>query len=303
VALQARGYRFVAVTPATHRLVNARAKNIWASSMEDVFGWSRPFATAVLDRELFEIAAEACILIPSDECPKPAWRSKLRAATLDGLIFLHSAFPTDAADAVFFGPDTYRFAAAVVEHLDTGLDAIRRAVDIGCGTGAAGILIALRRPEADVVLSDISSAAVAVAECNAEAAGATNTVCIQSDLFNDIEGSFDLIVANPPYLNDPAGRTYRHGGGTLGAALSLRILAEALPRLAPGGTLLLYTGSAIVAGCDVFFQSALAALTASGAMWHYREIDPDVFGEELATEAYAGTDRIAAVLLTVKRGA
>ena len=203
----------------------------------------------------------------------------------------------------FFGPDTYRFAASVSAHLREAPGRVRRAIDIGCGTGAAGLLIALACPDAEVLLADISQTAVAAAVCNAAAARAANARCVQSDLFASVEGRFDLIVANPPYLNDPAKRTYRHGGGALGAALSVRILQEALPRLAPGGTLLLYTGSAIVRGEDGFLQAASATLAPSGMRWRYREIDPDVFGEELQTAAYAAADRIAAVLLTVECGA
>jgi len=301
-ALRDRGYRFVAVTPATHRLVNARAENSWAASLADVFGWSRRFTGGVLDADLFAIAAEAGILEPAAGSAMPAWRSRLRAASLDGLLLLHSAFPTDAAEAVFFGPDTYRFAAAVTAHLHGGRP-VRRAIDVGCGTGAAGILIARAWPEADVVLADISGAAVALAACNAAAAGTDKVSCIRSDLFAQVAGDFDLIVANPPYLNDRARRLYRHGGGALGAALSLRIIKQSLPRLAPGGTLLLYTGSAIVGGRDAVFEGASAILAAAGLTWHYQEIDPDVFGDELRLPAYAGADRIAAVLLTVERPA
>ncbi len=299
-ALRDRDYRFVAVTPATHRLVNARIENTWAACTEDVFGWSRKFTGSALDPELFAIAAQAGILEPVAGSAIPAWRSRLRAASLDGLILLHSAFPTDTADAVFFGPDTYRFAAAVTAHVQ-GCRTIRRAIDIGCGSGAAGILIARACPQAEVVLSDISAAALALAACNAQAAGAARTLCVRSDLFRHVTGNFDLIVANPPYLNDPAGRLYRHGGGALGAALSLRILRESLRRLAPGGTLLLYTGSAIVAGRDAVFEAVSAMLAGAGLTWHYREIDPDVFGEELESPAYARVDRIATVLLTVER--
>jgi len=302
-ALLDRGYRFVAVTPSTHRIVNARAENTWATSMEGVFGWSRRFAGNVLDQELFAIAVESGILERVAGSAIPAWRSRLRAASLDDCLFLHSAFPTDAADAVFFGPDTYRFAAAVSGHLQASRRPIRRAIDLGCGSGAAGILIARACPDAEVVLSDISTAALALAACNAEAAGATRALCLCSDLFAQVTGQFDLIVANPPYLNDPAGRIYRHGGGALGAALSLRILAKSLKRLAPGGTLLLYTGSAIVAGRDAVFEAASAMLAGAGLTWHYRELDPDVFGEELAAPAYRSVDRIAAVLLTVERDA
>ena len=140
-----------------------------------------------------------------------------------------------------------------------------------------------------------------LARVNAALAG-VRVELVQSDILQSVDGEFDLIVANPPYMQDVAARTYRHGGGDYGEALSARIVREALPRLAPGGTLLLYTGSAIVNGFDTFLQSVqptLAALAGSCEVV-YAELDPDVFGEELETPAYASVERIAAVALTVR---
>ena len=76
----------------------------------------------------------------------------------------------------------------------------------------------------------------------------------------------------------------------------------ALDRLAPGGTLLLYTGAAIVDGHDAFRAAAVTRCQAASCAWQYREVDPDVFGEELEHGPYVGTDRIAAVVLTATRG-
>jgi methylase of polypeptide subunit release factors len=116
-----------------------------------------------------------------------------------------------------------------------------------------------------------------------------------------VDGQFDLIIANPPYLLDSTLRTYRHGGGGLGEGLSLAITRVAMDRLAPGGTLLLYTGTAIVDGVDDIQAAIAAQFKDTDAEWEYREIDPDIFGDSLLESAYAGTDRIAAVLLTVTR--
>jgi methylase of polypeptide subunit release factors len=300
-ALRQRGYSFVTVTPATHTSVNARAENFWARDMRDVFGWSRPFRSGVLDPGLFHAAREAGVVSEAIAAGELCWRCHVRASTLQGQIFLHSAFPTDAPDAVFFGPDTYRFADAVGHALATHARPIRRAVDIGCGSGAAGIIVARAHPEATVVLADISRTALGMAGANARAAGVANTVCVPSDLFLALEGAFDLIVANPPYRIDPAARLYRHGGGQLGEGLSLRILQTALPRLTPGGQLVLYTGSAIVGGRDVLREGAAAVLTETAWPWTYREVDPDVFGEELGSGAYEDAERIAAIVLTAER--
>jgi hypothetical protein len=81
----------------------------------------------------------------------------------------------------------------------------------------------------------------------------------------------------------------------------LAIAGLAGTRLEPGGTLLLYTGSAICGGVDRLRALATARLGAAGLEWSYRELDPDVFGEELLEPAYAQADRIAAVLVSARR--
>lgn len=298
-AVRDTGYRFTTVTPATHARVNARPRNAWARDLGGVFGWSRPFRPEVLLPGLFDLMQRAGVAVPHGG----GWRSLVRLSSLGGELFLHSAHPTAEADAVFFGPDTYRFANAIEAHLERRSSPVRRAVDIGCGAGPGGILVAKARPEAEVFMGDINDAALRFARLNAALAGAGNAAACRSDLLSGVaDGAFDLIVANPPYLVDPAERAYRHGGGPLGAGLSLKILDAALGRLAPGGTLLLYTGAAVVNGHDPFRSAAERRLAADlGVGWAYREMDPDVFGEELDTAAYAEADRIAAVVLTVTR--
>ena len=119
---------------------------------------------------------------------------------------------------------------------------------------------------------------------------------------DDVDGTFDLVVSNPPYLVDDERRTYRHGGDALGADLSLRIANAAATRLDPGGRLLLYTASAIVEGIDRFRAAVTSSLKERGCEVSYDEIDPDVFGEELDRPAYRNVDRIAVVGVTaIKR--
>ncbi len=296
-ALRAAQYEFITVTPATHARVNARPENRHAKDLRDVFGWSRPFARDVVSHDMLALMQEAGILAEENG----ALRSRVRASSLCGEVFFHSAFPTVDADAVFFGPDTYRFARAIEAGLRERTAPIESAVDIGCGAGPGGIVVAKHAPAARVVMADINDGALRLARVNAALAGTPNAIAQRSDILDQVEGMFDMIVSNPPYLNDALGRAYRHGGGDFGAHLSLRILDAALTRLAPGGTLILYTGTAIVAGRDLFRDGALPKLAGREFAWTYEEVDPDVFGEELETEAYRAADRIAAVVLKVSR--
>ena len=57
----------------------------------------------------------------------------------------------------------------------------------------------------------------------------------------------------------------------------------------------------MVAGHDVFLRAATPLLERHGAAFHYEELDPDVFGEELEKPGYAAVERIAAVVLTAAR--
>lgn len=298
-ALRDRGYHFITPTPLTHERVNSRSENARANDLTGVFGWSRPFPHDLLPTAIFSLMDKAGVLAPYDA----HWRSRVRFSSLDGQLFVHSAFPTDEPDAVFFGPDTYRFAHAIQAHLNNHKGQIGRVVDIGCGSGAGGILAALARPQADVIAIDINPAALRLTRINAALAGADNLTARHSDLLSDVTGEFDLILANPPYLVDPGERAYRHGGGPLGAGLSLAIFDSALERLAPCGTLLLYTGVAMHGNQDPFLQEIGQRLEGRGFHWRYREVDPDVFGEELLEGAYTECDRIAAVVLEVTRPA
>ena len=291
-ALLRSGYHFVCPTPETQRRVNARSGNAWAKEEAGVFGWSRPFHASVLPQSIFDLAREADALTPFGN----AWRSRYRLSALYGMGFWHSAYPTVEANAVFFGPDTYRFAAALTAYLRNA-PAPRRAVDIGCGSGAGALLIARAHPRAETIMADINPAALRLARVNASLAGLQHVPAYESDLLASVSGAFDLIVANPPYLLDPLGRTYRNGGGHLGAGLSLAIVRTACERLAPGGTLLLYTGAAIVNGTNPFLIEAAPILRRAGLTWRATEIDPDVFGEELDHGGTAVADRIAVLSL------
>ena len=286
------GYRFTTVTPETHRRVNARAP-ILAANPRDVFGWSRPFGRGTLPDAVVDLLRAAGALHVRED----GFASAVRFSTLGPHLFVHSAHPTVEADAVFFGPDTYRFCAAIRR---AGVTA-ERVADIGCGSGAGGIVAGLGA--ARLVLADVNDRALCHARVNLELAGAASeqVQVLHSDILAAVTGQFDLIVANPPYMKDEQGRAYRDGGGAHGAALSVRIVAESLGRLAPGGTLLLYTGVACIGGDDPFWRVIAPLFRDLPVAVTYEELDPDVFGEELDRPGYEAVERIAAVVLTVRR--
>src|SRR5690606_6813121 len=117
VWLKSTGYEFVTVTPATHARVMARNPARQADTLEDIFGWNLPFAAEAMPEEALNLLRSASVL----EENQGLLRSKVRFSTLDGELFVHSGYPTHHHEAVFFGPDTYRFGT-LIEHTLQQLD-------------------------------------------------------------------------------------------------------------------------------------------------------------------------------------
>ncbi|MGJ9419858.1 methyltransferase [Massilia sp. CMS3.1] len=297
-ALQHAGYQFTTVTPATHRRVNGRLENAWAQDLRGVFGWSRPFRKETLPAEIVTLMRRAGVLAEDGD----ALRSRVRASNIGTRLYFHSAFPTHAEDAVFFGPDTYRYVSALKRAMED-LAPPRRAVDIGAGGGPGAIEVAAWFPQTKTFAADINDRALELAGVNARLAGASNVQARHSDLLKDLEGEFDLVLSNPPFILDRDKLRYRHGGDMRGAGLSLQIVESALHRLRAGGTLLLYTGIAIVDGRDEFLETIRPWLDAACDTWTYEELDPDIFGGQLDCEGYEEVERIAAVWLRATKRA
>lgn len=108
-------------------------------------------------------------------------------------------------------------------------------LDLGTGSGCIGLTLALEEKNLHLTISDISSDALKVATLNAKKLGAKATI-IQSDLFENIEHKFDMIISNPPYIPDseviqdivqkePGVALY---GGKLGVDFYERIIKESL---------------------------------------------------------------------------
>jgi methylase of polypeptide subunit release factors len=276
-------YRFTTVTPATHARVLARPAPA-SLTLADVFGWNRPFHTSQLAPDLLDLLRRADALTQDDE----GWRSALRVASLGRDLFLHSAFPTDAEDAVFFGPDTYRFAAFVARHWPSPAANV---ADMGAGSGAGGIIAARLLPSGSVTLVDRNDAALELAAINAAAAGVT----VKLRKGQEVPHGADLVLANPPYMIDRHRRSYRDGGALLGGEVSREWAAQAAERLVPGGTLLLYTGAAYAGGHSPLIAALEDIARDADATLMIEELDPDVFGEELDQPGYEDVERIAAI--------
>ncbi|WP_375317620.1 peptide chain release factor N(5)-glutamine methyltransferase [Spiroplasma endosymbiont of Virgichneumon dumeticola] len=76
-------------------------------------------------------------------------------------------------------------------------------LDLGTGSGAIAISIALAKPQWKVVASDISIAALEVAKINCKNYNLNNIRFIESDLFSNLKNhKFNIIISNPPYIDE-----------------------------------------------------------------------------------------------------
>jgi hypothetical protein len=290
----AGGYQFTTPAPNTSRRVRLRHHGRLARDLQGVFGWNLPFKRSLLDPELFEAG-----------CAGGAFRRRgelffatVRIASVGSKLFLHSAIPARGSDPVFFGPDSYRFVDFLrCEAPDLSPGAA--ILDIGTGTGVGGIVAAGLAPWARLSLADVNEEALRLARINA-AFSHLSPDLLRCDGVPADSGPYDLVIANPPYIAG-SGITYSDGGNGLGGDVTLAWARSALATLAPGGHLLLYSGSAIVDGHDAMRQALTEAAVCGGFSFRYREIDPDVFPATLLHPRYWRVERIAAVGAVIAR--
>lgn len=292
--LDARGYTFTSATPATHARVVSRPHRQTAGSVRDVLGWSLPFERDLIDDALYAALDAAGAL---DEQADGRLKATLRASRVSGRLFLHSAYPTTAQDAVFLGPDSHRFALWIAARLQ---GEARTILDYGAGAGVGGITAAQLTRDPLLTLADINPKALFLAGINAAHAGLRHELIAAREL-GQVGSAFDLIVTHPPFMIDAGHRAYRDGGGLYGVQLSLDWALQAITMLNPGGRLILHTGVSIVDGRDVLLTGLRERLPAIGFDLEYVELDPDIFSEDLDQPGYENVDRIAAVGLVIRR--
>jgi release factor glutamine methyltransferase len=179
-------------------------------------------------------------------------------------------------------PETETLIEVALERVPAGE---RNVLDLGTGSGAIAVTLALERPAWNVTAVDASLDALDLAQENAEELGAVNAVFLEGswqNWFGPVSAwTFDLIVSNPPYVADGDAhlqqgdlrfepKTALTDGSADGLASIRAIATGAIARLEPGGWLLLEHGynqselcRALLAQSgfkDVFSQNDLAGI-------------------------------------------
>jgi release factor glutamine methyltransferase len=153
----------------------------------------------------------------------------------------------------------------VVEAALARLPKAGRLVDVGTGSGAIALAIKAARPDVRVLAIDLSPAAADVARANVSRLGLEVEVRV-GDLLAQADGSFDVIVSNPPYI--PSGelaalppevqREPRQAldGGPSGLEVVANLVTQARDRLPPGGALVVEVGAGQAAKVAHLFVAA-----------------------------------------------
>ena len=128
-----------------------------------------------------------------------------------------------------------------------------RVADIGTGSGCVAVAVAFSTPGCRLIASDVSEEALAVARANAARHGVADRIeFVATSYLDGIDGMFEVITANPPYVKDGdkpvLSRDTRHEpdvalfGGAEGLRVIAGVLDTAAERLTPGGWLVMEFG-------------------------------------------------------------
>src|SRR6266540_5301132 len=220
---------------------------------------------------------------------------RARILPIEQVLLASDGYSRDAEDP----PDyvaTYTPTARVCDSL-TPRPRVRRAVDVGTGSGIHALLAAQHAEQ--VVATDVNPRALAYTELNAALNGLTNVECRRGSLFEPVAGeTFDLITCNAPYVVSPERRWAYRDSEFQDDEVSERVVGDAARHLSEGGFATLLVSwlatdenapdERVLAwveqtGCDSWILPILNMdPLAHAAEWNsHLAGDPDAFGEAL----------------------
>ena len=207
--------------------------------------------TAGLERARFIAHPQLAAQAASSRAYRAALERRLRGEPVAYILGVREFFGLvfEVSPAVLIPrPETELLVESGLTRLDAAAES--RVLDVGTVSGCIAICLALQRPRTHVVATDISAAAIEVAQRNAARHAAANVTCRVGSGFQPVAGErFHLIVSNPPYI-DAADAHLTRGDlrfeprqaltpGADGTSVLRQLVAQAPQVLHAGGWLLL----------------------------------------------------------------
>lgn len=211
--------------PDVRVFAGGRVKHMTLAQNEVLGRYFGEVRAGLAKRKARVLAASAPL--PGEAAPFPKWGAD------PDLPFELAAF-----GATFGGPKLDHGSRLLLATLDAQRadgTAPSRVLDLGCGNGVLAVSAALRWPDAEVIASDQSAAAVAATRLTAEKGGVGERIAIhRADGTEALPANWaDLILLNPPF----------HTGSTVHAGVAHRLIRDCGRALAPGGELRLVFNS------------------------------------------------------------
>ena len=152
--------------------------------------------------------------------------------------FYHNELTFEVPKSVYYPREDSLLLAKTIEKTNLKSKAV---LEVGCGCGFLSVLMA--KSGATVSAVDINPEAVEITKANADANGAVLNA-INSDLFSNVRGTFDLIVFNPPYLPVEEGEhDAAYAGGPTGREVIGKFIAQVKSHLRLNGYVLVLISS------------------------------------------------------------
>ena len=154
--------------------------------------------------------------------------------------FYHKDIVIEVPEGIYYPREDSLLIAEAIEEMELKG---KNALEIGCGSGFLSILMA--KSGAAVMAADINAEAIETAKKNAENNGFFNLHFAVSDLFEKMDGCFDIIIFNPPYLPKEEGEAHdlTYSGGPTGREIIEKFIAAAGKYIKENGKILFLISS------------------------------------------------------------
>lgn len=185
---------------------------------------------------LFDTLTQLGMLIPRDR----NWASRVDIFDVEGLYLAtdhrYMMLPEDQLNedpVMYIGSDSLGLVCTTPQYT------ANRVLDLCCGSGIQGLVAS--RYANEVIGVDVNPRAIRFSRFNAQLNGVRNIQFRLGDLYQAIDGQFNTILANPPFVPSPKQELRFRDGGSSGEEILARIVSGSANHLTPNGRLFIVT--------------------------------------------------------------